>query len=325
MATVYHSATLQKLMPKIKGELKTAFKGCKKIAIKIHFGEPGNKTAFVPEDIKPITNLLKEIGLKFFLFDSPVMYHSLRNNPKKYKEYAIEKGWGKLGEIVIDNSSVSIKGKNMDYEIVKPLAEADGVLVISHVKGHECGGFGGAIKNLGMGCQSQKTKGEIHEGGKPFFDGKCILCGTCVRACPINAIKLGKTRPMFGECYGCSNCSYLCPQKAIHPRTNYFDILLAEAASVAQSQFKRVYYLSFLNNITKLCDCMRNPKGLIAKNHGYLASPDGVAIDKATHDIITKAEGHDVFLKANKKSGIKQIKAAEKWGMGSSKYDLEET
>jgi uncharacterized Fe-S center protein len=324
MAIVYHSKTLKTLLPKLKQELPTAFKGCKKIAIKIHFGEPGNTTAFVPADIKPITDVLNSLKIKFFFYDASVMYHSPRNNPISHKKVALAKGWGKLGEVVTDDIFISVKGKNMDYEIAKPLADADGVLVISHFKGHECAGFGGAIKNLGMGAQSPKTKGEIHEGGKPYFEGKCILCGTCVKACPINKIKLGKDRPIFGECYGCSNCSYICPQKAIHPRTNYFDILLAEAASSAQSKFKRVYYISFLKNITRLCDCMKNPRKLIAKDQGYVASSDAVSIDAASHDIIVKAAGEDVFLKANKKTGMLQVRAAEKFGMGEARYELKE-
>ncbi|UZE94058.1 MAG: DUF362 domain-containing protein [Candidatus Pacearchaeota archaeon] len=323
MTIVYHSKNYNKFLKKIKEELERTFKGCKRIAIKIHFGEPGNKTAFTPQDIKPVTNLLKDLDIGFFLFDSPVVYHSLRNNPKTYKKYAAEKGWSALGEIVISNDFVIVKGKNLKYEVCKPLVEADGVLVISHIKGHACSGFGGAIKNLGMGAVTKKTKKAIHDGGMPVYKGGCVQCGECEKACPLDTLKV-KDKPIFGECYGCSNCIYVCPQNAIKPKVNYFDTLLAESASIAETKFKKIYYISFLKNITKECDCGSNPGKIIAKDSGYLASKYAVAIDMAAYNIITKNSSEDVFLKFNKKSGVEQVKEAEKFGMGSSKYKLKE-
>jgi len=323
MTNVYHSNDENKFLLKLKQELREKFKDCNKIAIKIHFGEPGNKTAFKPDDIKPVTDLLNELNIKFFLFDSLVKYSSLRSNAKSYTNFAVKKGWGKLGEIRINDEHISVKGENLTYEVCKELVDADAVLVVSHVKGHVCTGFGGAIKNLGMGALTRKTKGKIHSGGEPVFVGKCKQCKSCERACPLGTLRV-KDRPVFGICYGCSNCAYACPNSAIKTRVNYFDTLLAEGAFIAQSKFKKAYYISFLKNITKLCDCESHPGEIIANDYGFLASPDGVAIDMAAYVIILKNEREDVFLKYNKKSGTEQVKAAEKFGMGQSKYNLME-
>jgi len=169
MTNVYHSNDENKFLLKLKQELRERFKDCDKIAIKLHFGEPGNKTAFKPEDIKPITDILNELDINFFLFDSLVTYSGPRNNSDSYKNFVIKKGWDKLGEIRINDEHISVKGENLTYEVCKELVDADAVLVVSHVKGHVCTGFGGAIKNLGMGALTKKTKSDIHYGGEPVF------------------------------------------------------------------------------------------------------------------------------------------------------------
>ena len=306
---------------KLKDELKNVLGSCKKIAIKIHFGEPGNDFAFNPEHIKPIIDLLKELKISYFLYDSSVAYGGERGNPESHIKYAIKKGWGKLGEIKTDDDFFLVNGRKMNYEVSKSLIEADGVLVITHFKGHVCCGFGGAIKNLGMGALTKKTKSAIHHGGEPNIIGECKKCKKCEDACPLNGIKV-IDKPEIERCYGCSNCIYACPHKILKPKLEFFDVLLAEGANAAQSKFKKTYYLSYLINITKECDCERNPKKIISDNCGYLMGEDGVSIDKAAYDILLKNNKEDVFKKYNKKSGIKQIKAAEHCGMGSSVYEL---
>ncbi|MDD5192830.1 MAG: hypothetical protein PHH54_02415 [Candidatus Nanoarchaeia archaeon] len=130
MDTIYHSEDLGKpFLLKLKSELKNTFKGCKEIAIKIHFGEPGNDFAFKPEQIKPITNLLNELNIGFFFYDSSVAYGGIRGDSESYKKYAAEKGWEDIGKIRIDEGFVVVKGKKMSYEVCKPLTEAEGVLV----------------------------------------------------------------------------------------------------------------------------------------------------------------------------------------------------
>lgn len=324
MKKIYYSKDLgEQFLVNLKNELRRVFKNCRKIAIKIHFGEPGNKSAFKPRDIKPVTDLLKELNIDFSLYDSSVTYNSLRSNSFSHRKYAIDKGWGELGEINTEDNFIVVKGKRMNYEVSKFLADADGVLVISHFKGHYCCGFGGAIKNLGMGALSKKSKSNIHSGGEPVIIGKCTKCKNCERACPINGIVV-LDEPKFEKCYGCSNCIYSCKNKVLKPKVDFFDYLLADGANAAQSKFKKVYYVSYLKNISKFCDCERDAKDIISGDVGFLSGENAVAIDMASRDLIIKKTGEDIFLKHNKKSGIEQIKAAESLGMGSLRYGLVE-
>ncbi|MFH1106149.1 MAG: DUF362 domain-containing protein, partial [Candidatus Aenigmatarchaeota archaeon] len=144
------------------------------------------------------------------------------------------------------------KGKYLTYEIAKELAEADGVLVLTHVKGHTCSGFGGAIKNLGMGALSPKSKADVHEGGSPVYAGGCTLCKSCGKVCPGAAIKYTEKGPSFNydACFGCSKCFYACKSGAIKPKTQAFDALLADAAKSALKVFKKAYFVNVLRNIT---------------------------------------------------------------------------
>ena len=321
---LYHSKKLNEaVLAKIKSKLKKEFRGCKKIAVKTHFGEPGNEKALKPEDVKQITDVLQELSVDFFLYDSSVAYGGKRGEPSTHKEYAISKGWEELGEIRTGDDYLEVKGKHMTYQVCKELAKVDGVLVVSHVKGHICSGFGGAVKNLGMGALTKKTKSEIHAGGEPVFSGECRRCKACEKACPLGTLKVDDT-PIFRTCYGCSNCVYACEYGLIKPKIAVFDKLLAEGANAAQSTFKKKYYINLVFRITKECDCEKDPGRIIGKDCGIIFGEDGVAVDKASHDLICKISGEDVFLKWNKKSGVEHIRQAEQAGMGSMKYEMEE-
>ena len=317
---IYYSNDYNIFLKHIKPVLKKEFGSCKKIAIKLHFGEPGNKTALTPEQVKPITDILDELDIGFFFYDSSVAYPGERHNPETHKRYATEKGWVELGEVVTGDSFIEKRGKHLKYEVCKELADAEGVLVLTHVKGHVCSGFGGAIKNLGMGALTPKSKQDIHDGAKPEIVAKCIQCGECVRACPINGIKL-EDEPKFVTCFGCSNCVIACPSHVLKVKLETFDELLADGATAAASTFKKAYYISLMNNITAFCDCMKDGGKIIAKDAGYLGGPDAVGIDQAAYDIITKHEG-EVFLKHNKKKGTEQIRSAQKLGLGKKEYSL---
>ncbi|MCF7798345.1 DUF362 domain-containing protein [Candidatus Woesearchaeota archaeon] len=294
----------------LKKTLAEEFKDAQTIAIKIHFGEVGNSNALKPKDVQPFTELLSEMGKEFFLYDTSVAYPGPRSNPLTHKALALAKGWGKLGKISLGDDIIKEKGAYMTYEVAKKLADADGVLVISHVKGHTCTGFGGAIKNLGMGALSKQSKRAIHNGGKPKQEGTCTACKACEKACPAHSIRV-LDKPKVGLCYGCSDCGYVCPTGYMAPKTEFFDKTLADGALAAEKHFKTKYYINIIKGISKLCDCVPTSGKKLAKDAGYLHDGNMAAIDRKSHEILFKQEGKDVFKEANLKSGLVHIEACE--------------
>lgn len=149
----------------LKSELNGFFPNGQRIALKLHMGEKGNPYFLKPEIIKGIVRVMKEIGVKPFLFDSVVLYKGERDTVEKYYRTAKEHGFTEelIGcPVVISDSGVDVKTEDIVVHVCRELAEADGMLVVSHVKGHCCYGFGGAIKNLGMGGVTPKSKEDIH-------------------------------------------------------------------------------------------------------------------------------------------------------------------
>lgn len=310
--TAHSEALTQTFLSSLRAALKKEFSGCKEVAVKLHFGEIGNKTALTPEQVKPSTNILSELGISFFLYDTSVAYTSGRSLPATHKAQAKAKGWGQLGRIVIDGGFTPKQGEHFTYEVGKPLGDADGVLVISHVKGHACTGFGGAIKNLGMGALSKTSKRAIHAGGEPKQEGACEGCKACEEACPLHAITVKEDGPHIRRCYGCSNCSYTCPSGYLAPKVAPFDELLADGARAAASTFKKQYYVNLVENITKVCDCMPFGGELIADDCGYVHGGDMAGVDRESHRLVMEKMGKDVFLEHNLKTGLLQVEAVEK-------------
>jgi uncharacterized Fe-S center protein len=287
-----------------------------RVAIKLHMGEPGNRY-FIPAPLaKRIIDCLVAVGAKPFIFDSPVVYSSPRNNERRYLDAAAKHGYSKndLGcPVVVSNASTSVKGTHMNYRVCKDPLKADGVLLLTHVKGHVACGMGGAVKNVGMGCMAKETKGAIHEGGEPVYVEGCTQCGSCVENCPTGNIALEPSGPRFGVtwCPGCSNCVLVCPASCIRPRVATFDELLAEAAASAHGSFKKRYAVNVLKNITKFCDCMSNPGPLVAKDLGFVCAHDMVTADAATLQVIARETGReDLFAEQHKHSPWGHVRAA---------------
>lgn len=296
----------------------------KNVIIKLHFGERGNNTSLQINDIKPYTEILKKLGYKSILTDTPVVYPSVRNTVPKYTKFAIQKGFSNLGEILISDTYKKIKAKAFTVECSKDLLDSKNILVISHIKGHTCSSFGGTIKNLGMGGTSKKSKLAQHDLGKPVLDKtKCIKCNKCIQICPAKTIKTIFKIIHIDNCfYGCSKCILVCPKKALKPKKAIFDDLLAQSASSLINNFsKHTFYINILKNITLRCDCSKNPGNIICKDIGILFSKNPVALDKASIDIINQYE-KDIFQHSHQKDPYLQIKFASKYTKLDMEYDL---
>jgi len=293
------------------------------ILIKIHFGEPGNKTALFPNDVAPIVTALKSLGLRPTFIDTPVAYDSPRSTVAGYQQVVRDRGFDKLAPFIISDNFIDVKTKDLSLQVCKELVQAKNLLVISHVKGHECAGFGGAIKNFGMGGLMAKSKSDIHSLCKPLFtSSSCTGCGTCARLCPAHAIEIinNKAQVDLSKCWGCSICEINCPTHSLNPKVAIFDDLLAQGAAACINNLpKNSYYINFVQNITKSCDCESDPGPILAADKGILFSNNPVAIDQASVDIV----GKEVFESSNHKDPTLQIEYTKDYTKFTTDYQLE--
>lgn len=325
MSKVFFLKGFESLELRVKNILADFYSIKDKVLIKIHFGEPGNKFAFTPKDIKPVIMAMDSLGLKSIFIDTTVAYTSPRNSIKGYEKVVRERGYDQLAPFLISKKSKKIKTKDFVAGVCQELIEAKNVLVLSHVKGHSCAGFGGAIKNLGMGGVDKETKGIEHGLSHPRFVAECQGCGICAEFCPAGAIKMvdNKAKIDLDSCWGCSICQLHCSYKCLEPEKALFDDLLAQgAAAVINNLPKRTFYINFIKNITKLCDCGSNHGGLIAKDIGVLFSDNPVAIDKASVDLINDLNKKDLFQEINHKDPLLHVNFAEKYTNKESDYEL---
>ena len=295
-------------------EFEKTFPEGSRVLIKLHMGEPGNRHYIKADLAARIISALKDCGCSPFVFDTPVVYNSPRNNPEGYKAAAAAHGYSEnaLGvPVVISDESVKVSGEHMDYHLATEPLEADGVLLLTHFKGHMCSGIGGSIKNVGMGCMSKETKGAIHTGAEPVYGDGCTGCGECVEKCPTDNIRLSDGRPWFDAnwCPGCSNCVYACSAECIRPRAGTFDTLLAEAAVTAHERFARVYAINVLQGMTQLCDCVAESGPVLTPDLGFVSAPDMLTADIASMRVLSESTGkEDIFLEHNKVSSWRHIR-----------------
>ncbi len=263
------------------------------VAVKLHVGELGNPYYVQPCFVHDIIRRIKDAGGKPFLTDSNTAYHGQRNNAYDHMNTALLNGFNMAPFIVADGLKgenfqvIKTKGILEEIEVSGAIAQADTMIVISHCKGHELSGFGGAIKNLGMGCTPVLGKFRQHRTVCLQIDlSKCSGCGKCKESCPINLPEIieGKARNTSPLCMRCPVCIGVCPMEAI----SFIDKgnlckALASAALGVLSTFKpsKVSYVSFAKDITQFCDCLPNPGEIIMKNVGVFASDSPVSIDAA--------------------------------------------
>jgi len=325
------------------------------VAVKIHFGEKGNTGFVKPIYLRPITDKVREWGGRPFLTDTTTLYVGSRSDAAAHLVTALENGFsytvvgaplmiadGLKGKSAV---KVAIAGKHFrTVSMAADIVEADALIGVAHFKGHELSGFGGTLKNLGMGCASREGKLNQHSRLSPKVVRKqCIGCGECLLHCPARAVILekGKARIEPKRCLGCGSCIVSCPQQAVRirwdPSMEIFQEKMVEyALGVLQGKEGRTIFLNFLTDITPACDCLNHSDRPIVPDIGILASSDPVAVDQAAVDLVNGQPGNrDSQLTGNylpgedKFRGVYpqvdwriQLAYAEELGLGSRRYEL---
>jgi uncharacterized Fe-S center protein len=227
-------------------------------------------------------------------------------------------------------------------KIAGDIISADSMLVLSHFKGHGMCGFGGAIKNLAMGCASAQGKVEQHQCAKPVISDNCTGCGTCINSCPLSVMSLsdGKAIIELEECVACNNCLAVCPESAVSldfdALPEFMERMVEYAYGAVKNKKGKVGYLNFLMDITPDCDCEAFSDAPIVPDIGILASKDPVALDTASYDLVNQQVGleNSLLEHHHQKGGDKfrgvweevdgrvLLEYAEEVGMGSREYHL---
>ncbi|MDD3051030.1 MAG: DUF362 domain-containing protein [Candidatus Cloacimonetes bacterium] len=321
------------------------------ILIKTHFGEDGNTAYINPLYIRKTVDFIRKKEAYPFIGDTNTLYSGRRKNGVTHLDLAIEHGFSYASMnapvVILDGlKSNNVKDIPVNLQHFKSVQlggeffSADGMIVITHVKGHLIAGMGAAIKNLSMGLGSRTQKQRMHGDIKPeYVQKKCIYCGLCAKVCPESAITVNK--PDFNLnrdlCVGCAECITHCPTQALKILWNEKPALLAEkmaeTAFVAINHLPgKILFFNFLINITPDCDCMSWSDNALINDIGVLASYDPVAIDQASYDLISQQkilnnsvlEDKDGDIFTLLRPGIdplRQLEYAESLGLGSRKYD----
>ena len=352
---------LQKLERLVKqaGIEQIDFKG-KYAAIKIHFGEPGNLAFLRPNYAKVIVDVVKSLGGKPFLTDCNTLYVGRRKDALEHMDAAYENGFNPFTtgcQIIIGDG---LKGTDEAYvpvpvgeyvkeaKIGRALMDADIVISLTHFKGHELTGFGGALKNLGMGGGSRAGKMEMHSDGKPNVRAKaCVGCGSCVKICAQGAITVTdkKAKIDHDKCVGCGRCIGVCHFNAIVAAWDESnDVLNKKIAEYTWAILndRPHFHVSLVVDVSPFCDCHAENDVPIIPNIGMFASFDPVALDMACADAANKApviaesflgerlhkqdcqcDEVDHFNAAHPETNwLSCVEHAEKIGIGTKEYEL---
>ncbi|KYC47280.1 MAG: hydrogenase subunit EhaP [Candidatus Methanofastidiosum methylothiophilum] len=302
----------------------------KLIPLKVHFGEKGNSTFIRPENYQGIIKYLKGINIEPFFIETNVLYRGERTNKKDHIKLAIKHGFTQIPIVIADGNigenyeEVEIGKKNLKKcKIAKEISKQKQMIVLSHFKGHIGSGFGGAIKQLGMGCAARGGKLEQHANTVPILNFiQCKKCKKCTKKCPADAIKIGfLPRIDKKKCIGCAACISVCPHGTIKINwagsiSKKFYERMAEYAFAAQKE-KQIIYINFVMNITKNCDCEGHNMKPFLRDLGIFASTDPVAIDMACLDKLSTREDRTVFRR-----GRYILDYGEEIGLGKKKYTL---
>lgn len=328
-------------------------------AVKLHFGEEGCDGFIRPIFVRKAVDWVREQGGKPFLTDTNTLYTGSRKNSVDHLVTAIEHGFGYAvtgAPIIIADGLKSesfteraIDGRHFSsVKIASDIATADAIVVLSHFKGHVMAGFGGAVKNLAMGCAPAQGKKEQHSARMSVDIDRCIGCGRCFRNCPVSAITMNNCKACIDKdiCIGCGECLTVCPASAISLdwKTDLLDFqqrMSEYAYGSVVDKTKKMVYLNFVMNVTPQCDCVPWSDAPIVADIGFLASTDPVALDMACLDMVNRkaaisgtalgdscgcsGEVEDKFTSLYEKiDHMEQLRHAQRMGLGSLEYEIEE-
>ncbi|MFL0266552.1 DUF362 domain-containing protein [Candidatus Clostridium radicumherbarum] len=277
------------------------------VAIKIHFGEPGNLAYIRPNYAAKVVKIIKDLGGIPFLTDSNTLYSGRRANAVDHLEAAYENGFNPLAvgcHVIIadglkgtDFREVELNMKHCKTaKIGTAIADADIIISMNHFKGHEMTGFGGALKNLGMGSGSRGGKLEMHSASKPtIVEENCVSCGQCIKNCAQEAIEFNENRKAaidYDKCVGCGQCVAVCQfesaQVIWNESADTANEKIAEYAYAVINE-KPNFHINFIMNVSPNCDCWDSNDVPIVPDLGIMASYDLVALDKASIDMVNNA------------------------------------
>lgn len=322
-------------------------------AIKIHFGELGNLSFLRPNYAKVVVDLVKTAGGKPFLTDCNTLYVGSRKNALDHLDTAYENGFSPFStgcHVLIadglkgtDEILVPIDGEYVkEAKIGRAVMDADVFISLTHFKGHESTGFGGTLKNIGMGCGSRAGKMEMHNAGKPHVtQDTCIGCHACEKNCAHDAFSFQDKKAFIdsSKCVSCGRCIGVCPVDAIESDCDESnDILNCKIAEYTQAVLKDRphFHISLVMDVSPYCDCHAENDIPIIPDVGMFASFDPVALDAACADAVNKqpvmagsilekhgSHHHDHFKDTHPSTNWKtSIEHAEKTGLGNSQYEL---
>ena len=349
----------ENLQQKLTRLMKTAGMGeidfdNKYVAIKMHFGEPGNLAFLRPNWAKTVADFVKERGGKPFLTDCNTLYVGGRKNGLDHLDTAMLNGFNPMTTgcqvIIADgikgNDEVEVPVEGGEYvknaKIGRAVMDADVFISLTHFKGHESAGFGGTLKNIGMGCGSRAGKMEQHNAGKPHVVQKhCVGCKLCTKICAHDAISVQDRKAAIdhSKCVGCGRCIAVCARNAI---TVNFDESHTNLSRKISEYTKAVvdgrpcFHISLVIDVSPNCDCRAENDAAIVPNVGMFASFDPVALDMACVDAVNTqpilrgsaadigdCHDQDHFHCIHPDTDwMSCLEHAEKLGLGTREYEL---
>ena len=329
------------------------------VAIKMHFGELGNLSYLRPNYAKAVADVVKECGGKPFLTDCNTLYPGSRKSALEHLDCANINGFNTIttgcqiiiGDGLRGTDDITVPVRNGEYckeaYIGRAVMDADIFISLTHFKGHESTGFGGTIKNIGMGCGSRAGKMHQHNSGKPIVhDDLCRGCRRCAKECGSDAITYENGKAVINQdiCKGCGRCIGACAFDAIENQNwNANEILGRKMAEYSQAvcDGRPTFHISLVRDISPNCDCHGENDAPILPDVGIFASFDPVALDQACVDACLHAtpmpnsqlsdnladphwhHHHDNFLDSNPNVRWKEtLEHAEKIGLGTREYEL---